>query len=172
MSWLPQQACRASSYSATARDWRADRRDLAFAPASQVTWAELHQHCPLFVFLNCVFVAVDNTDCFAHTEQQRCSEAACQADMTFGMHMPCSYWHARPVHAKSNRKGRENSGLLLLGCCCIYGAELDGPSCSRLEHGWRRQHCVKALQQILHANRLSVPAFTRNSICSSLSHAV
>ena len=50
MSWLPQQACRASSYSATARDWRADRRDLAFAPASKVTWAQLQQQC----LLNCV----------------------------------------------------------------------------------------------------------------------
>ncbi len=39
MSWLPQQACRAPSYSATARDWRADRRDLALAPASKAKWA-------------------------------------------------------------------------------------------------------------------------------------
>ena len=65
MSWLPQQAGRASSYSATARDWRADRRDLALAPASEVKWAHPHQHCLLFMLLSC---AVKNTDCFAHME--------------------------------------------------------------------------------------------------------
>ena len=46
---------------------------------------------------------------------------------------------------QQQQEGELHSGLLLLGCCCIYGAELNGPSCRRLEHGWRRQHCVKAL---------------------------
>ena len=51
--------------------------------------------------------------------------------------------------------------LLLLGCSWIHGAQLDGSGCGRLEHGGGRQHLVKALQQVLHAYWLSVPASHR-----------